>query len=109
MCTKSTLYTLNLHNILCQLYLNKAGRNKKIKLKKEAIAVEQKIIKIYQGGLKRNKLYILEIKNIISKIRKKIRWVLWQIIYKNVQNDLPESMFLDGPFSLWLETWPIEH
>ena len=31
-----TLYTLNLHNIICQLYLNKTGRknNKKSKLKK---------------------------------------------------------------------------
>ena len=26
-----TLYTLNLHNVTCQLYVNKAGKNLKIK------------------------------------------------------------------------------
>ena len=37
------LYTLNLYSAVCQLYLNKTGRNKKVKKSKRKLEVKTKM------------------------------------------------------------------
>ena len=55
-----TLYTLNLHIVICQLYLNKAGKNEMNQRVQQTIALSHEHLPIYMSYFhKKFKIYTL--------------------------------------------------